>query len=76
LVDGTQRAYASDLAPPELKGMALGTFHTTTGFATLLAGITAGILWTKLGANATFLYGFILALASALLMMTFTEKGE
>ena len=75
LVDGTQRAYASDLAPPELKGTALGTFHTTTGFATLFAGVVAGALWTGLGASATFLYGFALALASALLMAAFTE-GE
>ena len=73
-VDGTQRAYASDLAPPDLKGMALGTFHTVTGFATLLAGVIAGALWTALGANAAFAYGCVLAFLSAVLMEAATTR--
>ena len=56
LVDGTQRAYASDFVEPELRGTALGVFHTMTGIAALPASIIAGILGGY-APSATFLYG-------------------
>lgn len=69
LVEGVQRAYASDLASRGLRGTALGTFHTSIGLATLPASAIAGILWT-VDPNLTFIYGATIAfLASALLLM-------
>jgi MFS family permease len=43
-IDGVQRAFVVDLAPPNLKGTILGTFHTATGVIALLAGFIAGFL--------------------------------
>ena len=45
LIDGVQRAFVVDLAPSELKGTALGTFHTATGLAALPGGFLMGLLW-------------------------------
>ena len=70
LVDGTQRAFISDLAPQELKGTALGTFHTAIGLATFPSGLIAGILWQCIGFNATFFYGFTLSLIAFILLKT------
>lgn len=69
-VEANQRAFISDLAPKELRGTALGTFHTTIGLATLPSGIIAGALWQYIDPTATFLYGSALGfLAAALLML-------
>jgi len=68
LIEGTQRALASDLVESELRGTALGTFHTAISLATLPAGIFAGLLWEYIDPVATFIYGAILALLSAMLL--------
>ncbi len=44
-IDANQRAYASDLAPVQLKATALGAFHTTIGLMALPASLVAGFLW-------------------------------
>lgn len=56
-VDGNQRAFVSDLAASDLRGTALGTFHTAISLATLTSSIVAGVLWEFLGPTATFIYG-------------------
>jgi MFS family permease len=68
LIDGTQRAFASDLVTEELRGTALGIFHTTIGLATLPAGIIAGVFWT-IDPSVTFIYGALLGFLSALLFI-------
>ncbi|OYT43907.1 MFS transporter [Candidatus Bathyarchaeota archaeon ex4484_40] len=66
-VDAVQRAYASDLAPEEWRGTALGTFHASIGLATLPASTIAGILW-DIEPKLTFAFGASLALAAACLL--------
>jgi len=52
IIDGNQRAYVADLAPADIKAIALGTFHTVIGLAALPASLTAGWLWQ----NVYYLY--------------------
>jgi len=65
MIDGTQRAFVVDLAPQHLKGTALGVFHTSIGLVALPGGYIAGLLWDKVSPEATFGYGLILAIISA-----------
>jgi len=44
MVEGKQRAFFSDLAPKELRGIALGTFHPVIGLATPPSGIITDTL--------------------------------
>jgi len=74
LVDGTQRAYASDFVGPELRGTALGVFHTLTGIAALPASIIAGILGGY-APSATFLYGAAIGFLAAGLFVIAGRKG-
>jgi MFS family permease len=74
-IDGVQRAFVVDLAPSDLKGTALGTFHTATGIIALPAGFIAGILWDQISPQATFLFALGLALCS-LLMFTFVKNTK
>ncbi|MFW6122441.1 MAG: MFS transporter [Petrotogales bacterium] len=69
LVDANQRAFVSDLASADLKGTALGTFHTAIGLAVLPGSIIAGFLWDFLNPIATFLYGAILAFLAVALFI-------
>jgi len=74
LVDGTQRAYAADFVEPELRGTALGVFHTMTGIAALPASIIAGILGGY-APSATFLYGAAIGFLAAGLFVIAGRRG-
>ncbi|MCK4597507.1 MFS transporter, partial [bacterium] len=67
LTDGTQRAFVADLTPAEVRGTALGAFHTATGLAALPAGIAAGALW-RISWQWTFLYGAVLGFVAMILL--------
>jgi len=69
MIDGTQRALVVDLAPQHLRGTALGVFHTAIGLVALPGGYIAGLLWDKVSPEATFGYGLILAIVSAVLLI-------
>lgn len=69
LIDGVQRAFVVDLAPSDLKGTALGTFHTATGLIALPAGFIAGVLWDRFSPESTFLFAFGLSICSLLLFV-------
>ena len=74
MIDGVQRAFVVDLAPEHLKATALGTFHTAIGFVALPGGFIAGMLWDKIGPEATFTYGLILAIISTVLFIFVRDK--
>ena len=65
MIDGVQRAFVVDLAPPDLKATALGAFHTATGLAALPAGVIAGLLWDTISPEMAFAYGFVLSIVAA-----------
>lgn len=65
IVEGTQRAFAADLAPDDLRGTGLGTFHTAVGLTALPGGIIAGLLWSSISPEIVFLYGATLGLIAA-----------
>lgn len=72
LVDATQRAYISDLAPRDVRGTALGTFHTAIGIAALPAGLIAGSLW-DINMIYTFFFGAAMSFL-AVILLSFVKK--
>ena len=71
LIDGTARAFASDLIKEDIRGTGLGTFHMMTSMAALPSSLIAGFLWDYSGSSATFIYGaFMGILATLFLLMT------
>ncbi len=64
-VEGNQRALAADLAGRNARAARLGEFHATTGFATLLGGIVAGLLWDHVSPAWTFRWSAVLSLLAA-----------
>lgn len=55
----------ADNAPGKLRGTAFGVSNLINGGALLPASVIAGSLWSEFGAQATFLTGAVLAMASA-----------
>ncbi len=76
IVETGQRAFASDLAPVESRGAALGIFHTCTGVAAILGSLIAGQLWEAVEPTATFFYGSGAALLAALLLSALIIKPD
>ncbi|MCK4532191.1 MFS transporter [bacterium] len=80
LIEGNQRAFASDFVEEERRGSALGMFHTVISLTTLFASLIAGYLW-NLNSRAPFLYGAGISLFSAMMIFwvkphrTKKEKG-
>jgi len=62
MVEGKQRAFISDFAPKELRGIAWEPFHPIIGLATLPLGTFTGAPGRYVKPTATFLYGLILRL--------------
>jgi len=69
LIDGNQRAYASDLISEKLRGTGLGTLHTCIGLAALPASLIAGVLWEYISPEAAFIYGAAMAVLAAVLFV-------
>jgi len=73
MIEGTQRALVSDLAPRNLRATALGTYHTTIGIIALPASIIAGVFW-QIAPAYTFLYGTIVSLGAVLAFLAFSLR--
>ena len=54
LVEALQPSLVSRLAPPHLKGFAMGVYNTTQAFGLSLGGILGGTLAKRFGDNAVF----------------------
>ena len=73
-VNGTSRAFVSDLSPKHEKGTGMGVYQTATGLAILPASIIAGALWDTLGAHAPFIYAAILSITASIMLVAFVRK--
>ncbi len=63
MIDGSQRAFISDMAPEKIRATALGAFHTSIGLASLPASLIAGGLW-KINPQLSFIYGALFSFLS------------
>src|SRR5579871_974516 len=68
LTQGTQRAYAADLADPQQRAAQIGAFQTVVGVALLPASLIAGVLFGWHPA-VPFAFGAVMAVAGALLLL-------
>jgi len=62
--EGIFAAMVANSAPKDLRGSAFGIFNLLRGLVLLAASVAAGILWDKVGPQATFGFGSVLAVAT------------
>jgi MFS family permease len=69
MTEGVQKAFLASLVPQEFKATGFGLYNTLVGLAVLPASLIGGLLWDRLGPQATFLYGTVTAWLSAALFL-------
>jgi MFS family permease len=74
LTQGILSRMVADRAPPRLRGSAFGLFNLATGLALLAASVAAGLLWDRVGSQATFLAAAGCAGVAALLLIAVARK--
>ena len=57
ITQGLLATMVADTAPTDLRGTAYGIFNLISGISMLLASVSAGLLWDRLGASFTFYFG-------------------
>ena len=71
---GLLSALVADAAPSDLRGTAFGVYNLASGAALLAASVIAGILWSGIGPEATFLAGAAIAAFSLAAMITVLRR--
>jgi MFS family permease len=71
---GVLAALIAETAPERLRGTAFGLFGLVTGVASLAASVLAGLLWDRIGADATFSAGAVFA-TIAFIAFLFARRG-
>ena len=73
-VNGTSRAFVSDLSPKNEKGTGMGIYQTATGLAILPASVIAGALWDSLGASAPFIYAAVMSGLASIILISLVRE--
>jgi MFS family permease len=68
MTEGVEKAFLSDLAPPEQRGSAFGWYNLAIGIGALPASLLFGLIWQKSSPQAAFAFGAGLACLAAVLM--------
>lgn len=76
LTQGLLAKLVADHSPSDLRGSAYGLFNLATGITLLLAGVIAGLVWDRVGADATFLVGAGFSLTAVLLLYALLRPQE
>ncbi len=71
LTEGIQKAFLATIIPPDFKATAFGVFNTVVGIAMFPASLMGGWLWDTISPSATFYFGAITAVLSAILFIVF-----
>jgi MFS family permease len=74
LTQGVLAALIAATAPERLRGTAFGLFGLIAGLAALIASVLAGLLWDRIGAEATFLAGGAFAAAALVAFLLFAQE--
>jgi MFS family permease len=69
LTQGILSTLVADASPKDLRGTAFGMFALVSGIAALLASVTAGVVWDKMGQAPVFYIGAGFALVALLVLL-------
>ncbi len=71
LTEGIQKAFLVTIIPQDFKATAFGIYNTVVGIAMFPASLIGGWLWDNIYPSATFYFGAITAVLSAILFIVF-----
>jgi len=73
--DGSQKAMVIDMVGKKVKGTGLGVYNLLIGLTLLPASLIAGALYDRVDNRAPFIFGSVMALIAAVLMVLFLKSG-
>jgi MFS family permease len=76
MTQGLLARMVADTAPADLRGTAYGFFNLVSGLAMLVASVTAGLLWDKLGTEFTFYAGAAFCVITLVGLMARTMRAS
>ncbi len=76
LTQGILSTLVADSSPADLRGTAYGVFALVSGIAALIASITAGVVWDKMGQASVFYIGAGFAIVALLTMALVQAKSS
>ena len=71
LTEGIQKAFLATIIPQDFKATAFGVYNTVVGLAMFPASVIGGYLWDHVSPSATFYFGAITAVVSAVLFVVY-----
>ncbi|MBR0598453.1 MFS transporter [Clostridiales bacterium BAD-6] len=75
-ISGAERAFIVENSPPGLKGTILGLYGMLQGIGLLLSSIIAGLLWDHINSDSPFLFGGIIGILSAIIILLILDKDN
>ena len=75
-ISGAERAFIVENSPAGLKGTVLGLYGMLQGIGLLLSSIIAGLMWDNINSSAPFLFGGVLGIVSALMILLVLDKNK
>lgn len=76
LIAGVERAFIAEISPKDLKGTMLGLHSTVVGVGLFPASTLAGLLWTYFGMQVPFVFGAIMSVISAIILLFLMNSGK
>ncbi|MEJ2653673.1 MAG: MFS transporter [Gammaproteobacteria bacterium] len=73
--EGAERALIGDVAPPESKATAFGTYHMLSGLCALPGALLFGTLWEWAGMGTAFAVAAAMTAVSAAALVTIARRG-
>ena len=70
LVDGSERAFVSDLSQARVRGTCLGIYYGFVGVSAIVSSLVAGWLWAEYGPSAAFIFGAAAAIFASLSLLS------
>ena len=74
--EGVAKAWVGDRVQPGAAGTAYGIFAAVSGGSLLVASVAAGLLWSKVSPEATFLLGTVTASGALALLLAAVVTGR
>lgn len=76
LTQGLLAALVVDTAPAHMRGTAFGFFNLASGVTLLAASVVAGVLWSRIGPEATFIAGAAFALLATIGLAVMAQRSS
>jgi MFS family permease len=69
-----EKSLAAEILPSSIRGSGYGVLAATNGIGDLISSVIVGVLWTRVSANAGFLYAAFFTFLGAILIYFYTGQ--